>query len=300
MLNRMIRTDSLISAAQSAAHAFDHYWIRGAAVPASLLTTMEVLLKEIARRKIRLNAPLLWALQMYSIAKMGLQENYLDSTGADTSHEAEEATLDMRAAKNELVTCIKGRRSVRRWDDKDVSLEEVQRLIDVAKWAPSSCNLQPWKIMLLTSHEDKTFLTQYYRSAHNRFWSSAPVVLVLLANLGVYPDPMTPYVQLDSGAFIQNLLLLFHAHGLSACWVGFTAWDNYGNCRIGDSERDEFYARFGIPREYVPMSLIPVGHSAVLPRPPARKSLDEIMISGANMPNADQSRACGAGTRIGV
>jgi nitroreductase len=300
LLKRMIQTESLISAAQSAVHAFDHFWIRGIDVPASLLVKTEVLLKEIAHREIHLDAPLLWTLQMYAIAKMGLQRNYLKPSEAESNLQDEVTIIDKNTVQSELVACIKGRRSVRLWKSKEVSLKDVQKFIEIAKWAPSSCNLQPWKVLLLTKSEDKEFLTRYYKATHNHFWSSAPLVLVVLANLSVYSNPMTPYVQLDSGAFIQNLLLLFHANGLAACWVGFLAWDNFGKCQIDESEREAFYARFGIPRDYLPTSLIPVGYSAVAPRPPARKSVNEIIVSGVNMPKADTSRPDCSGAQIEI
>ena len=280
------RTEWLVSAAQSTAHAFDHYWVRGLAVPTPLVTRIEVLLEAIAHRDIHLDAPLLWALQMYAIAKTGLQDNYLKPSRAGLSRQGEAPAIGGTAPRGEVVECIKGRRSARQFNGKEVALDEVRTLIDIAKWAPSSCNLQPWKVLVLTTPEDKEFLTRYYKAAHNHFWTSAPLILVVLANLGVYSDAMTPYVQLDSGAFIQNLLLLLHAHGLAACWVGFTAWDNYGNCRVDESEREEFYARFGTPREYLPTSLIPVGYAATSPRPPARKSIDDIIVSRANAPKA--------------
>jgi len=297
LAGRIAGTESLVSTIRSTAHVFDHYWGRGAAVPPRLLARMEVLLKEIAHRGIDLDASLLWALQMYAIARTGLQANYLKPLQTGASQEDEAAALGGMAAQSDLVNCIKGRRSVRRWTDKNVPLEEVRRLIDIAKWAPSSCNLQPWKVLVLTKPEDKQFLARYYRAAHNRFWTSAPLVLVVFANLGIYSHPMTPYVQLDSGAFIQNLLLLFHARGLAACWVGFVAWDNFGNCQIPESEREEFYAHFGVSRDYLPTSLIPVGYSAHSPKPPARESVDRIIVSEVSPSKADSwgldhSKAC--------
>lgn len=90
-----------------------------------------------------------------------------------------------------------------------------------------------------------------------------------------------------SGAFIQNLLLLFHARGLGACWVGFTSWDNYGNCHVEESMRDRFYERFQIPTHFLPTSLIPVGYPAVSPRAPARKGVDEVLVARSSAVGID-------------
>jgi nitroreductase len=290
LAGRTTGTELLVSTVRSTAHVLDHYWNRGVTVPPSLFVRMEVLFDEIAHRGIDLNESLLWALQMYAIGKMRLQENYLKPLHADAGEPREAGAPGKIAAEADIVDCIKHRRSVRRWIDKEVAPEEVRKLIDIAKWAPSSCNLQPWKILVLTKPEDKQFLVRYYGSAHNRFWASAPVVLVVLANLAVYSHRETPYVQLDSGAFIQNLLLLFHANGLAACWIGFIAWDNFGNCRVPESERAEFYSHFGLSQDYLPTSLIPVGFSDVSPHPPARDSVDQIIITALNTSEADLPR----------
>ena len=85
--------ESLVSAVRSTAHVFDHYWERGVAVPPPLLTRMEVLLKEIAHREVELDPSLLWALQMYAIAKMKLRTNYLKLLQMGAGQRGEAAAL---------------------------------------------------------------------------------------------------------------------------------------------------------------------------------------------------------------
>jgi len=278
LADRMNGTESLVSAAQNVAHVIDNYLVREAPVPAHLMVSMEVLLKEIVHRRIPLSPPLMWALQVYGVVKTGVQKSYLISRECPSDNREERARIDGLAAGLGIVECVKTRRSVRRWTGKEVSIEEVRKLVEIAEWAPSSCNLQPWKVLLLTAPEDKSFMTQFYGAAHNQFWSLAPLLLVILINLEAYPARQTTYVYLDGGAFIQNLLLLFHAHGLGACWIGFLAWDNFGGCGIEGSKRDEFYSRFGVSPDYLPISLIPVGYPAVVPNPPARKPVEEIIL----------------------
>jgi len=283
-VEQMVGDECVISAVQACGHEIDHHMSRGVRVPAQSVLRMEVLLKDIADRGIPLGPSVAWAVQLYGIARMGLHNNYLkfsafpSDTDPSVAAKDKAASLDQQEARTAISECIATRRSVRRWTGRDVDLDKVREIIREAMWAPSSCNRQAWKVLLLTDSDDKQFLTRYYRSAHNHFWTSAPLLVVVMANLEAYIYPRTQYVQLDSGAFIQNLLLLFHAHGLGACWVGFTSWDNYGNCDVEESRRDQFYSRFGLPVHYLPMSLVPVGYPAVFPRPPSRKTVDEIIL----------------------
>lgn len=54
---------------------------------------------------------------------------------------------------------IKGRKSVRAFLDKEVSREQVEAILDTARWSPSGVNTQPWQVFVLTG-EKKTGLQQ--------------------------------------------------------------------------------------------------------------------------------------------
>lgn len=53
---------------------------------------------------------------------------------------------------------IYDRRSIRKYQDKEVSMELIEQLIDAARMAPSAKNRQPWKYIVYTGdgkHRDK-------------------------------------------------------------------------------------------------------------------------------------------------
>ena len=84
---------------------------------------------------------------------------------------------------------------------------------------------------------------------------------------------------LDAAAFIQNLLLMLHAKGYGACWLGFKGWDCMGNVHFPAEHRDAFYAHFGLATNLVPISVIAVGRPANVPQAPPRQGLDQIVLS---------------------
>ena len=49
----------------------------------------------------------------------------------------------------DVFEAIKKRRSVRAYADEKVSEEDIERLIDAARWAPSAGNIQPWEFVVV-------------------------------------------------------------------------------------------------------------------------------------------------------
>jgi nitroreductase len=53
----------------------------------------------------------------------------------------------------ELDACIRGRRSVRRYEDKAVPREIVDKLLEAGVSAPSGMNAQPWRFVVIQNRE---------------------------------------------------------------------------------------------------------------------------------------------------
>ncbi|HHE75632.1 MAG TPA: nitroreductase family protein, partial [Candidatus Aciduliprofundum boonei] len=47
----------------------------------------------------------------------------------------------------DLLEIIKGRRAVRRFQEKPISMEDLRKIIEAAIWAPSGSNLQAWELI---------------------------------------------------------------------------------------------------------------------------------------------------------
>ena len=50
----------------------------------------------------------------------------------------------------EFTELIKTRKSIRGYQQKPVPREVIEEIIEVAKWAPSSMNTQPWHVHVIT------------------------------------------------------------------------------------------------------------------------------------------------------
>ncbi len=161
---------------------------------------------------------------------------------------------------------IQNRRSVRRFKDEPVSDEEITELLEAARWAPSAGNQQPWHFYVV---RDENLLEQLVDVAFGQsFLAEAPVAIVVCAeperSARRYDDRGRQlYCLQDTGAAIQNMLLLAENMGLSSCWMG--AFDEEQCSRV-----------LSLPDERRPVAILPIGHADIDPKAPRRRPLEEI------------------------
>lgn len=142
-----------------------------------------------------------------------------------------------------LEEAIYGRRSVRKFNEKKVPDELVKELIAAAIQAPSACNLQEWKFLIVREGDRKIF--------HNDILFRAPVIIFVAYKNDTVPTTGTmhkDYVQ-SAAAAIENLLLMAYSKGLGACWV----------CDIPESSILNEY--FKLPNNYEVLAAVAVGYS---------------------------------------
>ena len=167
----------------------------------------------------------------------------------------------------DVFEAIKNRRSVRAYTSKDVSEEEVKKLIDAASWAPSAGNIQPWEFVIVRDTEIKRELS--VAALDQTFIEEAPVVIVVCANetlsaWGYDRRGATLYCLQDTAAAIQNLLLAAYAMGLGTCW-------------IGAFHEEDVKEVLDVPRGIRPVAIVPVGHPAEKPATRSRRDMSEIV-----------------------
>lgn len=253
---------------QHIGHSIDLRLSQDGNVPPILLAEMKFFLKKARSQGIAVDEASNWALGMWMTAKYRLQ---IENAKLPEPNNAEPLSQDFQALKK----IIKERRSIRRWKEELINRANVLSLIEIAKWAPSSCNRQLWQVKILEKPKDIDFAAQYFP---NNFFKSAPVILLIMANANAYGKNEKTYAYLDCGAFIQNLMLLLHVAGLGGCWIGFKGWDSLGNVHITQEKKKAFYDYFGFDPSLIPISMIAAGIPAGLPKVPPRQDLDSLLL----------------------
>jgi len=166
----------------------------------------------------------------------------------------------------DVFEAIKGRRSIRAYTNREVTEENVKKLIDAARWAPSAGNVQPWEFIIVRKPETKHRLAT--AALNQTFIEEAPVVIVVCADEArsarAYGSRgSTLYCIQDTAAAIQNIHLTAYSLGLGTCWVGA-----FRETLVRET--------LNLPPHLRPVAIIPVGYPAEKPAPRPRRSLDEI------------------------
>ena len=196
-----------------------------------------------------------------------------------------------------VLDTIHGRRSVRRYLQKRVPEDLVERVLEAARWAPSPHGRQPWRFAVITREETKERLAramgeewranlemdgQSAEIVEKRLQGSrsrlldAPVLLLIclyLEDLDVYPDAerqrgeTTMAVQ-SLGAAAQNALLAAYASGLDAGWMCAPLF-----CP------ERVVEALGLDPGLVPHALLTLGYAdGDPPKRRSRRSLDELVV----------------------
>ena len=155
-----------------------------------------------------------------------------------------------------------GRRSIRKYKDKEVPLNIVGEILDLAGYAPSSGNLQNWRFVILTKQAKRQSIAD---ACLQQDWMiEAPVYIVICND---YQSVKDYYGKLGQMYCIQNcaniatgIMLVAYNQGLGSCWVG--AFDNEAVQRI-----------LNIPENMDPEIIITLGYSDEVKRPSLREDL---------------------------
>ena len=122
------------------------------------------------------------------------------------------------------------RQSVRRYQEKPVEREKIEKLIKAVHLAPSACNSQPWKLILVDHPEMKEQVARASFNdivSFNRFALQAPVIAVLviekaklIARIGGSIKNQE-YPHYDIGIAAAHFCLQAAELGLGTCMIGW-------------------------------------------------------------------------------
>jgi len=171
----------------------------------------------------------------------------------------------------DLMEIIKGRRSIRKYEDKPVPEEDQQKILEAVQWAPSWTNCQCWEIVVVKDPETKARLQETIapKNPATKAIVAAPVVLAVCGKKkvsGFYNDQPTTkfgdWYMFDLGIATQNICLMAHSLGLGTVIVGLLDHDKAG-------------AVLHVPDTHDLMVLIPLGYPAKISTAPKRRETAE-------------------------
>lgn len=150
---------------------------------------------------------------------------------------------------NEIMANIKGRRSRRRFLDKNIPDAAVEEILEAGRYAPSALNKQPWKFIVVSNKGVILKLSGLARRMMMRIapffplfrlfqpalrdpkvtgamkktlssntdtvFYNAPLLILVAAAKGV-----SRYAAKDCAFASQNMMLYAHSQGISSCFIG--------------------------------------------------------------------------------
>lgn len=182
------------------------------------------------------------------------------------------------------------RRMVRKFSDRGVDPEAIERILDLARRGPSAGYTQGLSFLVVTQPETKASIAQlcgeaeYLAKGFDPFISGAPALIIPCTSEAAYhrryqePDKTgddgaeiewpVPYWFMDVGCAVMLILLGAVDEGLAA---GFA----------GAHDLDALRQLLGIPADVTPVGVIPIGHPAPDKRSPSlrrgRKQKEEVI-----------------------
>lgn len=170
----------------------------------------------------------------------------------------------------EFSELILKRQSDRKYAPRPVAREHIVKCLEAARMAPSACNSQPWKFVVV---DDRAKLMQISEAAiglgMNRFTVQVPVLVAVVQermNLEAKAGSLVKgkdYSLMDLGLAIENFCLQATELGL-------------GTCIMGWFDEKKVKKVLGVPSGRRVQLLIALGYPDGPVREKIRKSLDEM------------------------
>lgn len=172
----------------------------------------------------------------------------------------------------DFLRLVSARQSDRAYDrDKPVEPEKLERILEAARLAPSACNAQPWKFVIITDSQ----LAQAVGRATaglgmNKFAKDAPVHILVVEESANITSMLGGKVKgkhfplIDIGIAAAHITLAAESEGL-------------GSCMLGWFDEREIKRLVGIPASKRLLLDITIGYPTKGKQKKSRKSIDKVV-----------------------
>ncbi len=148
---------------------------------------------------------------------------------------------------NEKIENILTRRSIRKYQKRDIPEEELNIILECAFSAPSARNQQGWRFVIIRNREILTDISK--NIPHSLMLKEAPLAIVVCYE--VVDEYQKLYWVQDASASTENILLSANALGIGSVW-----------CSVYPREEKINYIknRCNLPDEIMPLCVVGLGY----------------------------------------
>lgn len=154
---------------------------------------------------------------------------------------------------NPVVDAILDRRSIRSYQGKQISADELETVLEAGRCAPSGMNMQSAKAFVVQSGEEmaqlKALAQKVSGNSRNPFYDAPTVILVFSKASNLTPTE-------DGTLAIENMFLAAQSLGLGTCWIyAVTAM-------FAAPEGKAWMEAHGVPADYEIVGSVAIGYPA--------------------------------------
>lgn len=163
-----------------------------------------------------------------------------------------------RSHSMSLVDVILSRRSIRRFEQKEIPKDILDKILEAGRQAPSAANRQPWHFIVLTDNQIKGELSKWLFTRHIK---NSPVTIVGCANTGLLDRRWST---IGTSIALQNMVIAAWAMGVGSCW-------------IGGFKENKVKKLLNIPDKWKVVALVSFGYPSEKPHAKRRKPIERIV-----------------------
>ncbi len=160
------------------------------------------------------------------------------------------------------------RRSVRAYKPDAVPGDILAQVLEAGRLAPSACNKQPWRFIVVKDEQVRRALGMAY--ARDWFWQAPVIIAVCITPDDAWTRPYDGqnYAMVDGAIALDHITLAAAEAGLGTCWIG--AFDPAAAKET-----------LNLPDHVAIVGMTPLGYPDVepSPRPRSRRPLAETVMT---------------------
>ncbi len=206
---------------------------------------------------------------------------------AQTAKAATAQRTTVNSTAREILGVIQKRRSVRVYKTGKVTDEQLQAILEAARWAPSGANTQPWELIATRDRKKMKRIREIYDNEWRQRKREDPVhykglkkdyvgdvsVIVLVCG-----DPRTKMVYLTTrqqadreklfqasiANAVQQMMLTAASMNLGTVWVS-----------VREEVEPELRDLFRVPEPLRLLWVVPIGHASSWPKAKPRRNISD-------------------------
>ena len=157
-----------------------------------------------------------------------------------------------------LLDLILSRRSIRRYENKEIPEEVLERILEAGRQAPSAANRQPIRFIVVKDHD---ILRKLCDTLITRFVKTAPIAIAGCADVESLLTGKWAIV--DATIALQNMVIAAWALRIGSCWIG----------ACNEKKVKELLK---IPDKWKFVALLTLGYPAEQPKPRKKKQFEDL------------------------